>query len=115
MPSLRLLSIHCQTTEDVTGPDEPYILVGFRQVWGSQGLNDRENEDLGNIPAVPFRTNARLSLYDQDVGGLVDDDDFLGTWIVRASEQGQGETEARFNGDGADYTITYEVIPGAPN
>jgi hypothetical protein len=110
MPTLQLQSIHCHATEDWTGPDEPYLLIGGRKVWGSQSLNDEEQEPLTQVPAVPFNTSLRLSLYDQD-SGWWDDDDYLGSWVVWAGELTQGEKEARFNGDGADYSIFYVVNP----
>jgi hypothetical protein len=110
MAMLQLHSIFCKTTEDSTGADEPYLLVGNRKVWGSQSMNDNETEDLTMVPNLPFKSRIRLSLYDQDAGWF-DDDDFLGSWVIWAGEAEQGMREARFNGDGADYTITYEVLP----
>jgi hypothetical protein len=105
---LKLHSIFCKTTEDNTGADEPYLLVGNRKIWGSQSMNDNESEDLTMVPEVAFTRSIRLSLYDQD-SGFFDKDDFLGSWVVWAGETGTLR-EARFNGDGADYTITYEVF-----
>lgn len=81
MATLRLNSILCKTTEDSTGADEPYLLVGNRQVWGSQSMNDNETEDLTVVPNIPFNSRIRLSLYYQDAGWF-DNDDFLGSWVV---------------------------------
>ncbi|MCB5292362.1 hypothetical protein [Arthrobacter sp. SO3] len=102
MPTLQLKLIQCHGTEDWTGPDESYLLIGGRKVWGSQSMNDGAQEPLTQVSGVPFENSLRLSLYDQD-SGLWDDDDYLGSWVVWGGEHTQGEKEARFNGDGADF------------
>ena len=62
--------------------------------------------------AVPLRSKekARIDLYDADAGWL-DDDDHLGRTYARKSQPGKGAIEHRFTGDGADYLLTYEVLP----
>lgn len=110
MPSLRLISIVCNDTEDVSGADEPYLRAAGRTVWGPQSLNDRESADLRDVALLPFRRSIRIDLYDEDAGWW-DDDDHLGTTYAYASQAGAGEKEAKFTGDGADYLLTYEVLP----
>lgn len=107
MAQLRLLSIHCNTTEDVTGADEPYLKVGGRQVWSSQSLNDGQSAELSGVPPISFSRSIPIELWEQD-GGFLDPDDFLGSWTVRRRDAG-GEREARFNGDDADYVVRYRV------
>jgi hypothetical protein len=107
MPNLRLISIFCQETEDFTGADEPKILVDGIERWRGS-LNDRQSASLTTLPLIPFTSTAKIELYDRDSGGA-DDDDFLGSHVVRANLAGQGEQRPTFTEDGANYTITYEV------
>ncbi len=110
MPSVRLLSLVCNTTEDSTGPDEAYIRVKGTRVWGPNSMNDGDSADLSGVEAIPFTDSARIELYDQDTGWL-DDDDHLGTTYAYANQAGQGEKEHTFDGDDANYRLTYETLP----
>ena len=67
---LLLQWIQCHGTEDWTGADEPYLLVCGRKVW-----TQVPSAIQYRLPSFPLR-------YDQDFG-LWDDDDYLGSWIVR--------------------------------
>ena len=108
MADLRLISLHCAAPEDFFDGDEPYLVAGGRQVWSSQSMVAGETKDLSGVPPIRFRRSLELQLFDQDVGGFFDPDDFLGTWVVRKRDAG-GERQASFNGDDADYTLTYRV------
>jgi hypothetical protein len=105
---LRLISLFCSTTEDITGADEPYLLVNGVKVWGSEspGLNNGETADLSAVPVIDFNTRARVELFDED---SPDDDDLLGRFYAGKMQLGQGEVEYKFVEDDADYTLTYEV------
>jgi len=61
---LRLISLYCSKTEDDAGADEPYLLVGGIQVWGSEapGLNNGETADLSAVPVIDFDVRARVTL-----------------------------------------------------
>ncbi len=110
MPKLRLISLYCQTTEDNTGADEAYLVVNGQQVGGVNSINDREARSLTYIEPISFTTSAEIKLYDQDTG-IFDKDDHLGTLKATASQAGKGEQRGRFREDGADYTLTWEVLP----
>jgi hypothetical protein len=105
--NLRLISIVCNTTEDTGGADETYLLVSGVKQWG-QPMNDNDVADLGALPDIPFGTKARVDLYDQD---SPDEDDHLGTFYARPGMIGQGELEYTFFEDGANYRLTYQVVP----
>lgn len=109
MAQLRLISLVCHGTEDWTGADETYLLIAGRRVWGPESMNDSDVEDLTRVSPIRFRRKARIDLYDQDAG-WVDDDDHLGRTYAYATDAGKGEQEHDFKGDGAHYTLTYEVI-----
>ena len=109
MAKLQLISLVCHGTEDYTGADEPYLLVKGRRIWGPESMNDNDVEDLSRVSPISFSSKARIDLYDQDAGWL-DDDDHLGTTYARASFAGRGEYEHHFRGDGAHYTLTYQVL-----
>lgn len=110
MPQLRLISLHCRKTEDWSGPDEAYLLVKGRRHWGPQSMNDGDAADLSATRPVGFQAKARIDLYDEDAG-WPDDDDHLGRTYAREAQAGKGDVEHRFTGDGADYLLTYEVLP----
>ena len=109
MPRLRLISLYCQTTEDNTGADEAYLVVNGRQVGGVNSINDRQARDLTYIDPISFTTTAEIRLYDQDTG-VFDKDDFLGSLTATKEQAGLGEQRGKFTQDGADYTLTWEVL-----
>lgn len=108
MSILKLKSLHCERTEDSSGPDEAYLVVNGSQVWGPQSINDREPRDVGR--EIEFTSSAEIKLYDADAGGPFDKDDHLGTVTAVSDLAGQGEQHGRFTKDGAGYTLYYEVI-----
>lgn len=111
MPYLKLISLQCKDTEDVTGADETYLLIAGRRVWGPNSMNDNDTADLTGMTPFRFNRSIRIELYDQDAGWW-DDDDFLGATFAYLSQMGTGEKEHTFTGDGANYRLTYEVIRG---
>lgn len=107
MARLKLISLHCTTTEDSTGADEPYLLVNGNRVWGSSSLNDGETADLSQVPLISFNGTASIKLFDDD---SPDGDDNLGTHTANESQAGRGTQTGTFTQDDADYTLTYEVL-----
>ena len=109
MPVLRSISLHCHITEDNTGPDEAYMTFAGNRLFGPESMND---DDIRNLEAlvrpIRFRRAIRVELYDQDAGWF-DNDDFLGRLEVDANHE-RGEHTHTFNGDGANYDFTYEVL-----
>jgi subtilisin family serine protease len=108
-PRLRLLSLECFSTEDWTGPDEAYLTVNGERIWGPSTVSPGELRTLSSVPPIRFRRRARIDLYDQDAG-WPDEDDHLGAHYVWASQAEHGEQQQIFNGDGARYRLSYEVV-----
>lgn len=109
MPRLRLISLYCEETEDNAGADEAYLTVNGQQVGGVNSINDREARDLTYIEPIAFTTSAEIRLFDEDTG-IFDDDDALGTLTAVSDQVGQGEQRGNYTGDGANYTLTWEVL-----
>ena len=109
MYELVLRSLVCNATEDWSGDDEIYLLLSGSSVWGPISMNDNDVVEFSGIPEARFRRKVRVDLYNQDAG-YYDDDDHLGRLYARSSQAGKGEQEHRFTGDGAYYTLTYEVV-----
>lgn len=106
MARLVLISLHCITTEDTTGPDEAYLMVNGIKVWGPQSMNDNDSVDLGR-KTISFTNKAEIQLWDED---SPDSDDLLGTIVATAAQADTGERQGKFTEDGADYTLTYQVL-----
>ena len=105
-PTVRLIALDCHRTEDWFGPDEAYLNVNGRRVWGPVSLNNGQSADLTRLRPIAFRRRARIDLYDEDNGGW-DPDDHLGTGYAWAGTP--GEQSLQFRGHGAAYTLTFEV------
>ena len=108
MTTLKLISIECKRTEDITGADNPYLRIKGIKVWEAK-MNDEQSKDLGGVPAIDFSGRARITLMEGDAG-YFDDDDDLGTTYAYKSMAGKGVQEHHFTGDGAHYILTFEVI-----
>jgi hypothetical protein len=105
MAKLKLNRIKCHSTEDWGGADEVRLKLNDVEVWRSD-MNDDDELNLGIVKH--FNYSARIDLYDEDTGWF-DDDDHLGTNSVNVSDAGKGEKTLSFTGDGANYTLYYEV------
>jgi hypothetical protein len=105
---LVLVSLDCRETEDWLGADEAYLRVHGVTVWGPQSMNDGDSLDINR--SVPFSSTAKIRLYDADTG-IFDNDDFLGEVTATASQANRGEQYASFTQDGANYQLTYRVVP----
>ncbi|NLG18762.1 MAG: hypothetical protein GX556_15650 [Fibrobacter sp.] len=105
--TLRLTKLHCSSSEDLTGDE--CILDVYRDGSVIKTFN-RDMED-GNDWSLneefPLKGNMQITLTDEDAGGPFDQNDFLGT-VVISNEI--GSHEGKFNQDGTDYTLYYEVI-----
>lgn len=110
MPTLKLLTLHCNRTEDDFGPDETVVTVSGSRYhkFGPRSMNNGHDWDVN--AEIPFRTRARVEVWDEDLGRWPDYHDKLGTHMVNASQAGEGQKEARFNAYGSDYVLTYEVL-----
>jgi hypothetical protein len=107
MARLKLISIHCRTTEDSTGADEAYLLVRGNRVWGDS-INDGQTRSLAGIEPIYFSRRVKIELFDEDGGW--DSNDHLGTAYAYRTQVGRGEREVYFTEDDASYTLTYQVV-----
>lgn len=107
--ALRLLTLTCHKTEDITGADSAYLKINGAIVWGPEQINDNEKRNLANSPVIKFADTIKVELYDQDMGLVFDKDDHLGSVTISAEDSGKGIKEAKIKGDGASYTISYRV------
>lgn len=108
MPKLKLISLSCTTTEDSGGADEPYLRVNGQNVWGPISLNDGQSATINQL--IDFTKTAEIQLFDQDLGVWFDTDDHLGSVTANLGQLGQGEQKGKFTGDGANYTLVWEVL-----
>jgi hypothetical protein len=92
-----LRQLRASATEDVAS-DEPYLKVNGKKVWGARSIDEGQQRPIG----VVVHEGDKVSLYEEDVGGPFDDDDFLGD----AEVQGVNGTLA-FSRDDVDYTLSY--------
>ncbi|MYE35340.1 MAG: hypothetical protein F4X23_10845 [Gemmatimonadales bacterium] len=106
---LRLISLHCIEPED-SGADEAFLVVNGNRfsVWS---MNNGDTRDLRGMEAIPFDTNVRVELYDEDTPWIGDDHDLLGVATINDSESGAGESQRTFDLDEAHYRLTYVVEP----
>jgi hypothetical protein len=107
---IELISLTCHDTEDTFGHDEAYLTVNGVREWGDVDMIEGSRAELRTT--VGFDQTAFVRLYDADTGVGGDDDDHLGTVIVKGDQVNQGTQEATFKGDGANYTLTYRVVSG---
>lgn len=110
---LELVSLKCIDTQDLTGPDEPYLLIfdpisGLikNQVW-PLSLNNGQTVDLTSKPATKFESaHLHVALWDIDTA---DSKNWLGTNIIPVTDAGLGNRTVSFIRDGAHYELTYYV------
>jgi len=110
MPRLKLIDLKCNRTEDLVGADEPYFGVNGSFVWGPGSLNNGQSQNLLSVAPLFFFGTANVQLFDQD-NPPSDPDDPLGVISVSSALNGAGPQDGFFTGDGANYALTYEVIP----
>jgi hypothetical protein len=107
MLTVGFITLHCNVTEDWTGPDEPYLMMNGQVIWDHtrEGLNDGGSAHIGI--ELPLNGIATVSLFDQD---SPDPDDFLGSIAVFPQELGPDVIKKKFLADGADYWLSYRVF-----
>lgn len=107
---MRIITLHCNQTEDDTGSDEIRLWVsGTRSRDYYRDMNNGQTWDIND--EVEFTTRARVEVWDQDAGRWWDPHDRLGTHVIPASMVGEGIKSAIFNAYGSNYDLQYEVIP----
>ena len=104
MPTLKLKTLTCYETEDVTGTDEPFIKVNGSVVWGPVEIVGAGDAEV-NVE-VEFDGEATIELWEKDSWSA---DDLLGSTTAHAGD-GSSELEARFTYDQAHYKLNFEVV-----
>lgn len=107
---LRLISLKCHETEDVTGSDHAYLHVNNILKWGPRAINNGQTRDLTGVEPISFRDTIRIDLYDEDTGSWFDEDDHIDKEIISKADANLGVKERKLKGDGASYTLKYEVL-----
>lgn len=102
---VRLKSITCNDANDSSGTDRTVMKYADQQIWESV-ISAGETKVL-NIEKY-VTTQSKIELREKDPWVP---DESLGTVYIYASEAGQGEQYRQFTQHGADYTLTYEVLP----
>lgn len=107
MARVRLDRLECEKTEDSTGADEAYLNFNNERVFGPVSINDGQTVNVGVTKA--FARKARVELFDAD---SPDEDDSLGSIEIRELSRGLRSEKftGDFTGDGARYTLFYEVF-----
>jgi hypothetical protein len=105
MPTLKIQKLLCQVPEDnIT--DEAYLVVNGNKVWGQKDMSAGQSRAV-NVQ-VNFANSVDIKLFDKD--GPFDPDDYLGTITVTSALKGKGEQKGTFTGEGAKYTLFYQVV-----
>lgn len=108
---IELTSLHCVSTEDNTGSDEVYLLRNGDKVWNGE-LNDGQGADLKHLGLFEFGNGeVRLELWDEDVGGLDNDDKLGEVTFTTASPTGSNNHTFGESGGDVEYVLGYTVGP----
>ncbi len=119
MARVQLVSLTCITPED-NAADEAYLVAisnrnpppsTVRTVWGPESINNSQSRSLRHVAPIPFDTSAEIQLFDQDSGLPGDNDDYLGSVFPNSTQLNKGEQRDSFNGHGANYVLTWVVVP----
>jgi hypothetical protein len=105
MPTLKLKTLVCAVTEDSI-TDEAYLVANGQKIWGSVGMKAGESQSINR--QVNFVNLVEIKLFDED--GPFDDNDYLGTITVTSVLKGKGVQTGKFTGNGANYSLYYEVV-----
>ena len=110
--AIKLVNLQCNVSEDYWNGDEAYLKIDGNTVWSGE-MSAGQNVNFDFAKTYSFSTDnatvATLSLFDEDISWIGDDDDFLGSHTVAPEFQGLGYHTASFTQDGANYTLTYAV------
>ncbi|MDI9980039.1 hypothetical protein [Rhodococcus sp. IEGM 1307] len=99
-------NLHCNETEDA-GADACVLKWNDQTIWSGpmKGGRTRNTNNFQLFP--PGKSSAFVSLIDED---WPDEDDHLGSQLIRKDEVGRGWRRAYFRSDEADYFVDYEVF-----
>jgi hypothetical protein len=109
MSTLFIKTLTCNETEDYGGSDECLLEV-FTNAGRKTYRQDMNNGQVWEInDKLPFQDRAKIRLWDLDLGRWPDYHDHLGTSVIRSNPVENSTTT--FTLDGADYVLTYDVLP----
>jgi hypothetical protein len=105
--SIFLESIECINTEDLIGNDDVVLKNGKNEIIWMESMNDGEEKPLNLL----YKTSINLSLYEKDASFWGDEDDYLGSKTIEASNHSnkQGSQAIYFDKDGAVYKLNYRI------
>ncbi len=105
--SIFLESIKCIKTEDLIGNDDVVLKNGKNEIIWMESMNDGEEKPLNLL----YKTSINLSLYEKDGSFWGDEDDYLGSKTIEASNDSnkQGSQAIYFDKDGAVYKLNYRI------
>lgn len=105
--SIFLESIECINTEDLIGNDDVVLKNGKNEIIWMESMNDGEEKPLNLL----YKTSIDLSLYEKDANFWGDEDDYLGSKTIEASNDSnkQGSQAIYFDKDGAVYKLNYRI------
>jgi hypothetical protein len=104
MATVNLRRLLCLETEDA-GKDEVYLVVNGQKIWGERKIGVGQGLSINR--QVNFTNSVEIKLFDADAP---DSDDYLGTITVTNAMKGKGEQIGKFNRDGANYNLYYDVV-----
>jgi hypothetical protein len=108
---LKLISLTCNNKNDIGSPDEAILQIKGQNVFGPVDMSNGDTVDLRAVDPIRFRRALSIDLIDFDGPGA---NDFLGTVVATRAELGQGQQQATFQQNGADYTLVYKVVSASP-
>ena len=116
---LRLITLEAIKTRDPDGTDKIDIDVqpdsnglGIAQTGVSEGLAIILDEEIffDNIRRTEFEERVRIRIFHEN--SFSDVQTLIETKFVMADEAGPGRRKKKFEGEGAHYELTYEVLAG---
>ncbi|MFF1909158.1 hypothetical protein [Kitasatospora sp. NPDC058218] len=103
--TIQFANLHCDTTEDTFGADEPVLRWNGSVIWEGE-LNDGDTVNVDRF--IPLNDESGIiSLTERD---SPDPDDHLGDQTIFRDEANQGWHRANFRGDDASYFLDYHVF-----
>lgn len=114
MATVRLVNLHCTTPRRAACERDCSLI----KVWGKNyfqygpvGMHSGKDWSLNHT--LPFGLQARIEVWEVDLGAWCphDNDHRLGTLVIKPPNDASGQAVARFQNCGAEYLLTYEIVP----
>lgn len=106
--SVRIHSIKClKANGDPTGPDDTYIKINGRKIWGDYNMNNGRARSVDRSVDTPSNSTSWVELFDDDNGWSRDDSMGGFTPINTGGFQRMQLVE----GSGSIYEVYYSTVP----